>query len=385
MAVKKRPRMQHQGPDWRCKHNGVMLGWLSCTAYSMAMGIDAATLGARKPTGCDVRMKTNDFVKGLTLSQVASVAAESYGVQVTVRTGKHTIAPDKAWEQASLGRGFVLQGNCDALIGTPFRSTKGAVNHAVWVNRVRGGTAAHPKKEARVFDPAADGRHAPWGTACKGPSWWPWETVMAFAANLRNDSNQKIGSGKMYAGFVPKPKPESGLVLLPGAKKTSPFPDRQRANPPEGHRVNVRSNPRSLDPGTIVDRLSDGALFVAFQRFDGGAKPPGASSVWYGNEDATEWIHETGLRQIGGPTITLPGGVGIPPVIAIDLGDEDVVIGAEFLQADIFEGTLAPEEFTFQQLNVNPDVPVPEEGDDIDGDDEADAVDEQMGWARAAP
>jgi len=359
-----------------------MLGWLSCTAYSMAMGIDAATLGKKKPTGCEVRVHTNDFVKGLTLSQVATVAAETYGVQVVVRTGKHTIAPDKAWEQASLGRGFVLQGNCDALIGTPFRSTKGAVNHAVWVNRVRGGGPGHPK-QARVFDPAADGRHAPWGTACKGPSWWPWETVLAFAANLRNDSNQKLGPGKLYAGFVPRPAPVSGLVLLPGATKTTPFPDRQRANPPAGRRVNVRSDPRSLDPGKIVDRLSDGMLFVAYQRFDGGAKPPGASSVWYGNEDATEWIHESGLRQIAGPTITLPGRP-IPDIIAIDTGDEDIIIGAELLQADIFEGNLAPEEFTFAQLNQNPDVPVPEEGDDIDGDDEADATDEQMGWGRVA-
>ena len=207
--AKKRPRMQHQGPDWRCKINGKMLGWVSCTAYSMAMGIDASTLGAKKPTGCEVRKHTNDLVKGLTLSQVAAVAAETYGVTVKVRTGKHTIAPDKAWEQASLGRGFVLQGNCDALINTKFRSTKGAVNHAVWVNRVRGGTPGHPK-EARVFDPAADGRHAPWGTADKGPSWWPWETVVAFAANLRNDSGQKLGSGRMYAGFVPKPAPLPG-------------------------------------------------------------------------------------------------------------------------------------------------------------------------------
>jgi hypothetical protein len=381
MAVKKRPRMQHQGPDWRCKHNTTLLGWVSCTAYSMAMGIDASTVGGKRPTGCEVRMHTGDFVKGLTLSQVAAVAEATYGVEVRVRTGKHTIAPDKAWEQASLGRGFVLQGNCDALVATPFRSTKGAVNHAVWVNRVRGGTPGHPKKEARVFDPAADGRHAPWGTACKGPSWWPWETVLAFAAGLRNDSNQKLGPGKMYAGFVPKPKPGASLMLAAGAKKTTPFPDRQRANPPAGHRVNVRSDPHSLDPNQIVDRLSDGMLFVAFQRLDGGAKPPGASSVWYGNEDGSEWIHESGLRQIGGPTITLPGGI---PVIAADLGDEDIIIGAELLQADIFEGTLAPEEFTFEQLQVNPDMPVPEEGDDVDGDDEADDVDEQMGWARAA-
>src|SRR3954467_14558687 len=346
MAVKKRPRMQHQGPDWRGKHNASLLGWVSCTAYSMAMGIDASTVGGKRPTGCEVRMHTGDFVKGLTLSQVAAVAEATYGVEVRVRTGKHTIAPDKAWEQASLGRGFVLQGNCDALVGTPFRSTKGAVNHAVWVNRVRGGTPGHPKREARVFDPAADGRTAPWGKAVKGPSWWPWETLLAFGANLRGDSGQKIGPGKLYAGFIPKPPPapKTGLKLIPGARKTTPFPDRTRANPPAGTRVNVRTAPHSPDPAQLVARLSDGRLFVTFQRIDDGAQPGGSSSrVWFGNEDATEWIHASGLSHISGSTIA-PG----PAVIAVDLDLEDVVIGAEFLQPDIFEGTLAPEEFTFQ-------------------------------------
>ena len=266
-----------------------------------------ATLGAKKPTGCEVRIKTNDFVKGLTLSQVASVAAESYGVQVTVRTGKHTIAPDKAWEQASLGRGFVLQGNCDALIGTPFRSTKGAVNHAVWVNRVRGGTdLAIPSRRASSTRLPTGGtrrgarpaRARPGG---RGRRSSPSPRTCATTPTRRS------APGRCTPGSCRKPKPGSGLVLLPGAKKTTPFPDRQRANPPAGHRVNVRSDPRSLDPGKIIDRLSDGTLFVAYQRFDGGAKPPGGSSTWYGNEDATEWIHESGLRQIAGPTITLPG------------------------------------------------------------------------------
>ena len=362
-----------------------MLGWVSCTAYSMAMGIDAATVGAKKPTGCEVRKHTNDFVKGLTLSQVAAVAAETYGVQVTVRTGKHTIAPDKAWEQASLGRGFVLQGNCDALVGTPFRSTKGAVNHAVWVNRVRGGTPGHPKREARVFDPAADGRHAPWGTACKGPSWWPWET----RPRLRREPARRLRTrssapGRCTRGSCRRPKPGRGSSLLAGATKTAPFPDRQRANPPAGHRVNVRSDPRSLDPNRSWTVCPTGCCSWRSSGSTAGRNRPGRPPVWYGNEDGTEWIHESGLRQIGGPTITLPGRPGIPDVIAIDLGDEDVIIGAELLQADIFEGNLAPEEFTFVQLDVNPDMPVPEEGDDIDGDDEADTVDEQMGWGLVA-
>ena len=309
MATSKRPRFQNQGPDWRCKHGKKLLGWVSCTAYAMAMGIDAATEGALTPTGCEVRTFTKDFTKGLTLTQVATVAAEHYGVRVTVRTGRHAIAPEKAAQQIGLGRGFVLQGNAEALLDTRFRSTKGAVNHAVWVNRVRGGTPDRPK-EARVFDPAADGRTAPWGTAVKGPSWWPWETVLAFGAALRDDAGRKIGPGKLYAGFVPRPMTEvaarlasadPAVHLLAGAKRTTPFPDRQRADPPTHRRVNVRSNPRRLDPDDIVDRLSDGMLFVAFQRFETGAKPSGSMSrIWYGNRDGTEWIHESGLRHIGG-------------------------------------------------------------------------------------
>jgi hypothetical protein len=163
-----------------------------------------------------------------------------------------------------------------------------------------------------VFDPAADGRHAPWGTAVKGPSWWPWETVLAFGAALRDDAGHRIGTGKLYAGFVPRPASRAtsrlasahpDVILLSGAIRTVPFPDRQRADPPPGRRVNVRSDPRSLEPDDVVDRLSDGALFVAFQRHDTGAKPGGSTSrIWYGNQDGTEWIHESGLRHIGGPS-----------------------------------------------------------------------------------
>ena len=35
----------------------------------MAMGIDATTVGARRPKGCEVRKHTNDFVEGLNLSE----------------------------------------------------------------------------------------------------------------------------------------------------------------------------------------------------------------------------------------------------------------------------------------------------------------------------
>ena len=348
MAVKKRPTMQNQGPDWRCKLNGKMLGWVSCTAYSMAMGIDASTVGSKKPKGCEVRKHTNDVVSGLTLSQVASVAAEKYGVRVTVRTGSRAIAPDKAWEQISKGRGFVLQGNCDALVNTPFRSTKGAVNHAVWVNRVRGGTPGHPKREARVFDPAADGRNAPWGKAVKGPSWWPWETLLAFGANLRGDSGQKIGPGKLYAGFVPKPPPAAqiGPEAAPGRQEDDAVPG-PTAGEPAGEQAGQRAQrARAASiPNMIVDRLSDGMLFVAYQRFDTGAAPGGSSKVWYGNEDGTSGSTRVACGRSPVSTARRPGAA----IIAVDFDIEDIVIGAEFLQADIFGGNLAPEEFTFAQ------------------------------------
>ena len=50
-----RPAFQHQGPDANCVIDGQKLGWLSCTAYAMAMLIDASTGGARRPKGCRVR------------------------------------------------------------------------------------------------------------------------------------------------------------------------------------------------------------------------------------------------------------------------------------------------------------------------------------------
>jgi hypothetical protein len=59
---------------------------------------------------------------------------------------------------------------------------------------------------------------------------------------------------------------------------------------------------------------------------------------------------------------------------AADTGDEDLVEGAEDLPADIPEGDVAPEEFTAAQLDVDPDVDVPESGHE-EGDDVEDDVD----------
>lgn len=317
MVVAIRPVFQPQGPDTRCKIDGIRLGWVSCTAYAMAMGIDVARGGHRRPSGCAVRRKTIDpqtgtvdTVGGLTLRQVADVALNDFGVRVKVRTGSHAITPEKAAIEIRRGRGFVLQGHTEPLLTTPFKSGDARANHAVWVNEVSGGTREVPKR-ALVYDPQADGRRAGIDTA---PSWWPWELVLEFGAALRPTpgSDRKLGPGKLWAGFIPVPKPgpvvTASAVPAPdfisrfGGRKTTPFPDRTRADPPPGREVNVRRRPRLAD-ANIVDTLRAGELFVAFQKTTRGDKPPGvSSSTWFGNRDGTEWVHESGLSHIGGGT-----------------------------------------------------------------------------------
>jgi hypothetical protein len=322
MTAMPRPKFQKQGPASHCIIKKKHLGWKSCTAYAMAMGIDAATDGTRRPSGARVRKLTGDTEGGLKLGQVAEVAHEHYDVRVAVRTGWNTIAPEKAARLARSGRGFVLQGNTEALIGTKSQTTLGPTNHAVWVNEVKGGTDDKPEK-ALVYDPAADGRVRNGIKFADGPRWWPWDRVLEFAADLRpnGDGGKRLGPGKLYAGFVPRrPKAPPGATPAPigpmggeldgplatfrdGAKPTKPFPDRVRANVAKGHRVNVRERPDRLQKGDIVDRIPDGTLFVAYQVITNGAKPPGSKSgTWYGNRHGTEWIHESGLRRIGGST-----------------------------------------------------------------------------------
>jgi hypothetical protein len=316
MVTAVRPVFQKQGPETNCVIGGEKLGWVSCTAYSMAMGIDSATAGRKRPSGCKVRKLTGDTVKGLMLSQVAEVALEHYDVRVTVKTGADSISPESALKQIRVGRGFVLQGNTAGLPKELQSGGSKPANHAVWVNEVRGGNAAAPQK-ALVYDPAADGRRKGIG---KGPIWWPWEDVLAFAAALRLGKKRTLGPGRFYAGFIPPREIEQEeahfqrqeaealrstvqapvVILRKRATKTTPFPDRMRAKPAPGKKVNIRRRPDRVDPADIVDRIRVGTLFVAYQQIEG--FPVGASSTWYGNRRGTEWIPEIRLSKIGGDT-----------------------------------------------------------------------------------
>ncbi len=311
MVTAVRPVFQNQGPATNCVIEGVALGWASCTAFAMAMGIDSATAGAKRPSGCKIRKLTGDTDKGLMLSQVAEVALEHYDVRVSVKTGASAISPASALKQIRIGRGFVLQGNTSVLPKKLQAGGVAAVNHAIWVNEVRGGNDAAPD-EALVYDPAADGRRE---GIDKGPTWWPWKDLLAFGAALELDKKgrRKLGPGRLYAGFMPA-RPEiarlradsheeirgdADVTLRFGATRTTPFPDRVRINPPVvGMKVNIRRRPDRIEPGDIVDRARDGTLFIAFQKTKG-VRLEG-QSTWYGNRRGTEWVHESGLRHIEG-------------------------------------------------------------------------------------
>lgn len=292
MSEPSRPRFQPQGPASNCVIDGKALGWLSCSAYGMAMGIDRSTLGAKRPSGCEVRRRTGDTVGGLTLPQVAAVAAQ-YGVTVELHVGSNVCSPAYAARKCRAGRGFGLQGNTGPLVRTRFKSTGGAVNHFVWVNEVRGGTADVPS-EALVYDPAGDGRRSDIDQA---PSWWPWGLVLDFAAALHpwgEDDHRVLGRGKFYAGILPDTEPHVHLHY--GGKRTSPFPDRTTAYAPSGRRVNVRAAPTTT--ARIVDYLTIGERFTAYQKTSG--QLLAGSRVWYGNHNGAGWVHESGLRGEGG-------------------------------------------------------------------------------------
>jgi hypothetical protein len=124
--------------------------------------------------------------------------------------------------------------------------------------------------------------------------------------------------------------------------------------PPPGRRVNVRRTSDFSKPN-IVDFLSKGDLFIAYQRNTTGSLPPGATSkTWYGNRAGTEWVHISGVdfqhgqRDVGADVDPNEG----PPTDVVE--DDDTVPGSDDLPDDIREGNLAAHE------PPEPDVPTPD-------------------------
>lgn len=298
MSTSYLPRVQTQGPDSKCVIGGKALGWESCSACGMAMGIDSATMGAKRPPYCDVRRYTGDTVGGLSLPQVANVAGEHYGVAVAQRVGSNVASPAYVAGLLRREHPFELQGNTSALIGTPYRSTGSGVNHLVHVERGKGWSVVngvYRPSHALVYDPAADGRRVGWGTAAESWDWWPWSVVLKFAAALHpwgENDGRLLGPGRFYAGII-TPKFTSRY----GGAKASPYPDLTRAKF-DGVRVHSRPDTGSA---TLVDRLDEGELFVAYQYTDDGPEFQG-SKVWAGSRNGLEWVHRARLSNVGGAT-----------------------------------------------------------------------------------
>jgi hypothetical protein len=291
------PAHQFQGPATHCVIRGRALGWLSCTAYSMAMLIDRATLGAKKPTGCDVRANTSplDITGGLTLPQCAAVAEREYGVDIEVRIGSNVCTPAYAAAKLRNGHPVLLQGNAGAMLGTPQRTTAGFVNHAILLNDGRGWKSDGTPSEVRVFDPAAGGQATSWGRAPKGPQWWPWSLVLKFGALLRpwgDGDSRVLGSGRWYAGIGPDTEPHFHRAFR-SIGVGPPMPERFLSTAPTGRRVNVRSGPGTNHP--VMFTIPSRHLVLAYQYTPSGENLEG-NSRWFGDHSGTLWVHASGLR-----------------------------------------------------------------------------------------
>jgi hypothetical protein len=285
-------RFLPQGPATRCVIQGRALGWLNCTCNSFAMATDQGSANRVRLTGCDFRESTGDTAGGTTLAQNAPLA-EAHGVKVSVYTGANVVTPFWAALQLQAGRAIVLQGNTKVLLNTRLQSTGGAINHAVMLSRAIGGETGKPRA-ATVFDPAADGRVAGWGTAAQGPQDWTWDRVLAFAAALRpwGDSDPRVlGPGKWYCAVFPDTNPH--VHLRKGARKSSPFPDRTRID-----RTGGQWSYRSPAYGTTnrSQHYADGELFVAYQYITV------SDRNWVGNHSGGQWIPAANLAHVGGNT-----------------------------------------------------------------------------------
>lgn len=292
-----RPQFQQQGPDSNCKvtvdDRTYYLGWDSCTMYAGAMAVDATTGGRLRPSGCALRRKSGDVSGGTTMRQMADAVMGLYGMYVEVHTGANVLTPQRVARNARAGRRQLIQINADAMLGTKFQSTAGAVNHAVMLNEVRGGTLDEPD-EALIYDPAADGRQRTYHVD-QGPSWWPWSLVKKACANLRpsGPAGARLGPGKVYVGVFPDSEPH--VTLAAGAVKSKPFPDRTRAEE-EGTRI--RSEPYTN--AKVLYRVKKGTLLVGHQYVRGDEHE--GSTLWLANDDHTEFVHTKNLEHLGGST-----------------------------------------------------------------------------------
>jgi len=254
------------------------------------MATDQGSINRVTLTGCDFREYTGDKVGGTTLYQNAGLSVR-HGVAVEIHTGSKVLS---VWDLATriqAGRGAVIQIGTKPMLSTKHRSTSGAINHAVHVARVRGGSLGTPS-EALVYDPAADGRDRSYHVAT-GPEWWPWSLVRECLAALQPWGEQDprtLGHGKAYCALFPDTKPH--VHLRAGATRASPFPDRTRVDAKEVWRHQTPHYGTANRVG--AKPLERNELFTVYQRITN------AQGRWAGNHDGDAWVTESKLRNIGG-------------------------------------------------------------------------------------
>lgn len=271
--------------------DGSRYAGLNCTCAAGAMALDRHTIGAHRTTGAYVRALTGDTSGGTTLAQVKAALSVRWGIQLDLEYG---LSFDAFTERIRSGQGAILQGWEAVTRGTRWQASETfGGNHAWFVNDVNADGFL-------VYDPLADGRRSGIATS---PFRIPASVVREWAGKLDVsdpvEPYRALGLGRVYAAFTKDTEPHVHLKF--GASRTSPFPDRQRVDVPAGRRANVRSRPTSMSSAYIVDRLADGAPFVAWQKVTDGARPAGSTSrTWYGNHNGTRWVHSTSVVNEGG-------------------------------------------------------------------------------------
>jgi hypothetical protein len=296
----RQPAVQHQGPAGHCVIHGHDVSWTSCTCYAMAMAIDGVRTGTSGvPTGCTVRLLTDDVIGGTTIPQVCA-AAHHMGYQFEQYVGGNAAKTDRIIGELYHGRRLVCQGNTSATLHTPFRSTTGPINHAVEADEGRGwhrnAAGLLIPTEVLVFDPAADHRRP---EIADSPDWWPYSLLVAFGAALRpwgDDDPRTLGGGHMYVAVSPPPE----IRLAYGGRRTILQPDQLTIKTAAGRSANIRKRPDRLRAIDVVDRMPNGAKFMAYQ-ITHGAAPHGSNSVvWYGDWTGTRWVHSSNVTGQGG-------------------------------------------------------------------------------------
>ena len=219
MVTAVRPVFQKQGPETNCVIGGEKLGWVSCTAYAMAMGIDSATAGAeaaiglqgpqadrRHGQGADAQPGRGSRARALRRSRHRQDRAghDLAGVGPQADPGRPRVRPP------GQHRGRCPRGSSPAGRSRPTMRSGSTRSAAA--------TRQGAPEKALVYDPAADGRRP---GIIKGETWWAWQDVLSFAAALRLSKTRKLGPGKFYAGFI-EARDERGGRPRPAEGERSP-------------------------------------------------------------------------------------------------------------------------------------------------------------------